>query len=210
MTRLPASVVLFDCDGVLVDSDASVTAAWSQWARENGVPPADVMAVVHGRRSADTVAMFIAAPQRAVVLAQIDDYELQAAVGVRAVPGARDLLAALPAHAWAVVTSGRRQLALARLTAAGLPQPAVLVTGDDVHRGKPDPEGYLSAVAQLGAETSEAIVVEDSPEGIRAARAADVRSVLGVGSRARTAGADAHVPDLSGVRWDGQGLSVSS
>ena len=208
MTRLTGRVVLFDCDGVLVDSDESVTRAWSRWADEHGLIASDVLAVVHGRRSADTVASFVAPAEQAEALALIDRYEVEAALDVRAVPGAKELLASCPAEAWGVVTSGRRELALARLAAAGLPTPAVLVTADDVRRGKPDPEGYLAAAAGLGAEAGSAIVVEDSPDGIRAARAAAVGSVLGVGERAQDAGPDALVKDLLAVTWTGDGLSI--
>jgi sugar-phosphatase len=208
MRHLVGRVVLFDCDGVLVDSDVSVNAAWSRWAGEHGLQAADVLAVVHGRRSVDTVASFIEDRQREAALSLIDRYEVEAASGVRAVPGARELLVACPTAAWAVVTSGRRELALARLAAAGLPGPSVLVTADDVRRGKPDPEGYLAAAARLGARPEEAIVVEDSPEGIRAARAAGVSAVLGVGDRARDAAPDVVVSDLTGVVWTGQGLAV--
>jgi mannitol-1-/sugar-/sorbitol-6-phosphatase len=210
MTRLVGRAVLFDCDGVLVDSDSSVTAAWSRWADEHGVAAADVLAVVHGRRSVDTVAAFVADAHRESALALIDGYEIEAAADVRAVPGASDLLASCPADAWAVVTSGRRELALARMVAAGLPVPRVLVTAGDVRRGKPDPEGYLAAAALLGVSARDVVVVEDSPEGIDAARAAGVGAVLGVGRRARSAAPDAHVPDLTRVSWNGQGLSVAA
>lgn len=210
MTHLPGRVVLFDCDGVLVDSDASVNAAWSRWASEHNLAPEDVMAVVHGRRSADTVASFVASPQREQALARIDRYELAAAAQVGAVHGAARLLASLPSDAWAVVTSGRRELALARLAAAGLPIPRVVVTADDVRRGKPDPEGYLLAAAELGVPAAEAIVVEDSPEGIEAARSAEVGAVLGVGDRALRSAPDVAVPHLEAVRWDGSGLVIEA
>ena len=209
MTVLSGAVVLFDCDGVLVDSDASVTAAWSRWAVEHELRPADVVAVVHGRRSADTVAALIAEPQRATALELIDRYEVQAAREVTAVPGARALLSSMPRGPWAVVTSGRRELAAARLAAAGLPTPHVIVTADDVQEGKPDPEGYLAAAAQLGADAADAIVVEDSLDGIDAARAAGVAAVLGVGDRVRDAAPDALVGDLTGVSWTGSGLFVA-
>jgi sugar-phosphatase len=208
VTLLRGRVVLFDCDGVLVDSDRSVTAAWSRWAEEHDLPAAEVMAVVHGRRSADTVASFLAAAQRADALARIDRYEVEAAGDVVAVPGARELLATCPGDAWAVVTSGRRELALARLAAAGLPLPAVLVTADDVRRGKPEPEGYLAAAELLGAPARDAIVIEDSVDGIRAARAAGAGAVLGVGDRARDADPDALVADLVGVSWTAHGLRL--
>lgn len=209
MKHLRAPVVLFDCDGVLVDSDQSVDEAWARWASEQGLPSRDVLAMVHGRRSVDTVAMFIAAPERQAALALIDEYEVEAAHNVGAVPGASDLLASMPSGRWAVVTSGRRELALARLAAARLPVPDVLITADDVHRGKPDPEGYLAGAAGLGTFANLAIVVEDSPEGIRAARAAGVGGVLGVGDRARAAAPDALVTDLTDVSWSGLGLSIA-
>lgn len=208
MSLLRGRAVLFDCDGVLVDSDASVTAAWSRWAREQALVVDEVLAVVHGRRSADTVASFVPPQQREAALALIDGYELAAAADVHAMPGAAQLLDAMAAGCWAVVTSGRRELALARLAAAGLPIPGVVITADDVRRGKPDPEGYLAAAGGLGVAAGEAIVVEDSPEGIQAGRAAGVHAILGVGERARSAAPDAVVPHLESVRWTGSGLAV--
>ena len=178
MTRLTGRVVLFDCDGVLVDSDESVTRAWSRWAHEHGLIASDVLAVVHGRRSADTVASFVAPAEQAGALALIDRYEVEAALDVRAVPGAKELLASCPVEAWGVVTSGRRELALARLAAAGLPTPAVLVTADDVRRGKPDPEGYLAAAAV----TSRAVT---APVASRVAASASLRPALAAASPSR-------------------------
>lgn len=210
MAHFPFDAVLFDCDGVLVDSDDAVVAAWSRWAREEGLSVDEVLAVVHGRRSADTVAFFLPDPERqAAALTRIDRYEVEAASEVTTIAGAGELLAAFPAGAWAVVTSGRRELALARLAATGLPVPSVLVTADDVRRGKPDPEGYLAAAARLGVQPAVAIVLEDSPDGIQAARAARVGAVVGVGTRAQGSTPDAWVTDLVGLTWTGQGLSFA-
>ena len=89
--------MLFDCDGVLVDSDASVLAAWSRWARELGLEPDAVIAVVHGRRSADTVAALIDEPRRAGAAALIDRYEVEDAASVTPIPGAAALTG--PSHA---------------------------------------------------------------------------------------------------------------
>jgi sugar-phosphatase len=210
MNDLAGTVVLFDCDGVLVDSDDSVVSAWSRWAEEHDLVAAEVLALVHGRRSSDTVASLITPQLRAAALERIDRYEMDAAAGVRPVPGAAELLASLPVTAWAVVTSGRRDLAAARLRAAGLPSPGVLVAAEDVLRGKPDPEGYLAAARLLGCQAGASIVVEDSPDGIRAARAAGAGAVLGVGARARAAAPDRHVEDLTQVTWTGHGLSVAA
>jgi mannitol-1-/sugar-/sorbitol-6-phosphatase len=207
MTELPARGLLFDNDGVLVDSDAAVTVSWSRWATEHGLVPVEVLAVVHGRRAADTVADLLPGERRAAASALIDRYELEDAGTVPAVAGAADLLAALPADVWAVVTSGTPALATARLTAAGLPLPGVLVTGSDVRTGKPDPEGYLLGARLLGVPPEETLVVEDSPAGIAAGRAAGAR-VLGIGERALGAGADVVVADLTGLTWADGVLSV--
>jgi sugar-phosphatase len=156
---------------------------------------------VHGQRSADTVGQLIEPEHRAVALAQIDRYEVEDAGNVSAIRGAYELTAAIPDRQWAVVTSGTRALAEARLRAAGMPRPAVLVTADDVRFGKPDPEGYLSAARRLGVATGRTVVLEDALTGIRAARAAGVSAVIGVGTRGLDSAADAVVNDLSSVTW---------
>ncbi len=203
MTLLRCRAVLFDCDGVLVDSDASVLAAWSRWAREFGLEPDAVTAVVHGRRSADTVAALIDEPGRAAAAALIDRYEVEDAASVTSVPGAATLTRAVPR--WAVVTSGRRNLAEARLRAAGIAVPDVVVTADDVERGKPDPEGYLAAAQRLGVRPVDAVVLEDAAAGIAAARGAGVSAVIAVGER-DDLDADVRVADLRELQWTGEGL----
>jgi sugar-phosphatase len=198
-TTLPADAVLFDCDGVLVDSDASVVAAWSRWALAQGLDPDEVVPQVHGRRAADTVAALVPGPGRAAALEQIDRFELDAAGEVTAVPGAAELTAALPAGRWAVVTSGTRSLATARLAAAGLAAPAVVVTADDVAVGKPAPDGYRLGAARLGVDVTRCVVLEDAASGVAAARAAGVAAVVGVGERALATDADVVVRDLREV-----------
>jgi mannitol-1-/sugar-/sorbitol-6-phosphatase len=198
---------LFDSDGVLVDSDSSVVLSWSRWARRRGLDPELVMGLVHGRRSADTVALLVAEAERADALAMIDRFEVEDAATVTACPGAGELLATLPHTAWAVVTSAVQPLAVARLAAAGLPRPSVLVTADDVREGKPAPEGYLRAAALLGLAVEDCLVLEDSDAGVAAGRAAGAR-VLGVSARARGTDAELVVNDLSGLRFDGTAVHV--
>lgn len=209
MPVLKCRGVLFDCDGVLVDSLASVSAAWTRWAVDLGLEPAEVNSLVHGRRSEDTVALLVPEAQRADQLALIDRYEIEDAASVRAIAGAAALLASLPGDRWAVVTSGHAELARARLQAAGLPCPDALVAADDVARGKPDPEGYRQAAERLGIKAREAVVIEDMPVGIRAARAAGAGAVVGVGEHTESAGPDLVVPDLRSLRWAGVGLEVT-
>jgi sugar-phosphatase len=138
---IPCRGLLFDADGVLVDSDASVHMSWRHWAHRWELDPGAVVGTVHGRRSADTVALLIAHADRPRALADIDRFEVEDAGGVTALPGAAELLGALPEGSWAVVTPGRRELATARLAAAGLPASQVLICAEDVAMGKPDPAG---------------------------------------------------------------------
>jgi mannitol-1-/sugar-/sorbitol-6-phosphatase len=205
---VPCAGVLFDCDGVLVDSDASVVAAWTWWAREQSLDPDEVVAMVHGRRSADTVALLIEPAGRTAALEQIDAYEIELAQQVRAVPGAQELAASMPGDRWAVVTSGTTPLAQARLLAAGITLPHVVVTADDVRRGKPEPEGYLTAAARLGVPAERTVVLEDAAAGVQAARSAGVRFVIGVGGRGLEEVADTVVADLTGIRWASDGLHI--
>jgi mannitol-1-/sugar-/sorbitol-6-phosphatase len=204
---LPCDGILFDCDGVLVDSDASVHLSWTRWAHRWNLDPEPVTAMVHGRRSADTVALLIDHADRRRALDNIDRFEVEDAAAVTALPGALALLTALPRSAWAVVTSGRRPLTTARLAAAGLPQPDVLVCAEDVAAGKPDPAGYLLAAARLGIPQERCVVVEDSPAGIAAGLAAGA-VVLGVGERSLETPAAVVVRDLDGLHWDGAALQV--
>ena len=157
--------------------------------------------MVHGRRSADTVALLVDDPaERGAALGRIDCLEIEAAGLTTALPGALDLLTSLPHGSWAVVTSGVTALARARLGAAGLPVPPVLIAADDVARGKPAPDGYLAAAEKLGLDPAEAVVFEDSVAGARAGAAAGAY-VIGVGPRGLATEARVVVPDLSGVTW---------
>ena len=207
--RLAASATLFDSDGVLVDSDAAVMRSWSRWAHRYGLDPAFVLGMVHGRRSRDTVAALIAAPQQRKALEVIDAYELEEAAGVVGISGAGDLLASLPEGAWAVVTSGRSALVRERLRAARIPPPQMLIAAEDVAFGKPHPDGYLAAAKALDVDPSEAVVFEDSPSGVEAALNARVGAVVGVGHRALTTAAEIVVPDLAAVAWLGGGYEIS-
>ena len=206
---LPGEAVLFDLDGVLVDSDADVEAAWSAWATGFGLAPSRVLAVVHGRRTADTVADFFPpGPIAEAALGRIDELELTGVRDAVAVPGAQALVAGLDPSRWAVFTSGRRALAQARLQAAGVWPVPVLVAAEDVAAGKPAPDGYLRAAAALGVDPGVTIVIEDAPQGVRAARSAGVAHVLGVGTRAVDSDADVVVADLRAAAWTGEGLRI--
>ncbi len=203
--HVPARGLLFDNDGVLVDSLAAVESAWSRWARAHDLPPEQALSVVHGRRAADTVALLVPEDRRAAATELIGTFELEDVEVVAAMAGVPALLGMLPPGTWAVVTSGTRVLATARLQAAGIPVPEVFVAAEDVTAGKPDPAGYLAAARGLGVSPAEALVLEDSPSGIAAGLAAGCR-VLGIGEEALDTDAELVVRDLAGARWAGDGL----
>jgi mannitol-1-/sugar-/sorbitol-6-phosphatase len=202
---LPARGLLFDNDGVLVDSEPSVVRSWSRWAVDHDLDPAEVMAAVPGRRAADTVALFVAPGDVEASTEKITRYELEDFDGTTAIPGVLDLVPQLTGVPWAVVTSGVRELATARLHAAGITPPAVVLTAEDVTAGKPDPQGYLAAAARLGLAPADVLVLEDSVSGIAAGQSAGCR-VVGIGDDALRTTADVVVRDLVGARWTGAGL----
>jgi mannitol-1-/sugar-/sorbitol-6-phosphatase len=176
---IACDALLFDMDGTLVDSTAVVERHWAAWASRNGLDLAEILRVSHGRPTIETLRLI--APQLATVeeAARLDAEEAGDSDGLRAVVGARELLASLPSDRWAVVTSAGRALATRRLRTALVPVPNVLVTPDDVLLGKPNPMGYVEAARRLGAAISRSIVIEDAPVGIEAGRAAGA-IVIGV------------------------------
>ncbi|MBB3676120.1 HAD-IA family hydrolase [Modestobacter versicolor] len=202
---IPARGLLFDNDGVLVDSEKSVVSSWSRWAVDQGLDPAEVLAAVPGRRAADTVALFVGPEQVDEATATVTRHELEDADATAPVPGVLDLVPQLTGVPWAVVTSGVRELATARLRGAGVDLPDVLVTAEDVTAGKPDPQPYLTGAARLGIPPADLLVLEDSVSGIASGQAAGCR-VVGIGPDALRTTADVVVRDLTGARWTGEGL----
>jgi HAD superfamily hydrolase (TIGR01509 family) len=180
--RLTASAFLFDMDGTLVDSTAVVEEVWGGFAREHDLDLGALLDFAHGRQAIETVRHFHPShPDPRAAVTVLEDAELARLDGIVEIPGARALLEALPPERIAVVTSAPRPLAEARLRAAGLRVPAVLVTAGDVSPGKPDPGGYLLGARRLGADPASAIAFEDADAGIRAARASGAITIV-VGS----------------------------
>jgi len=177
MVSIDCDAVLFDLDGVLIDSTACIVRHWQQWAHAHGLDVAAVMHVAHGRRTIET--MHLVAPHLDVE-AEAEHYTAQEVMdteGVLKIDGAAALLNALPLDSWAIVTSGSRDIATSRLNHTGLPIPRVLITADDVTQGKPHPEPYLVAAYRLGLEAEKCVVFEDSPAGLEAAHAAGMQAV---------------------------------
>ncbi|HTI27509.1 MAG TPA: HAD-IA family hydrolase, partial [Kutzneria sp.] len=162
--------ILFDIDGTLVDSTGAVERTWRVFAAERGLDAEAILRVCHGRRSEDTIADLLPPSEWDDAVAELARLELNDLGDVVALPATRTLLRELPGDRWAAVTSGSQELMRARLAAAGLPVPEVLIAADDVSAGKPDPEGYLKAAAALGYDIARCLVVEDAPAGLLAGR----------------------------------------
>jgi len=194
MTQITCSALLFDLDGVLIDSTPAVIRVWSRWAIAHGFDPAEVVRTAHGRPSISTIRDYLPDADYEAENCVVESGELADLNGVVPLPGARELLSALPADRWTIVTSCTRPLAEVRLGAAGLPLPERLVTCDDVKNGKPDPEPYLKGASLLGVPARDCVVVEDAPAGIRAGKAAGARVIActttAAVSELREAGAD--------------------
>jgi sugar-phosphatase len=163
------AAVISDLDGVLVDSSAAVRRAWARWGERRGVDGAAIQEANHGRPSRAVVAEHVAPALVDTEAAWVLEAEVADTEGVVAYPGAADVLA-LPVVA--IATSCEAPLARVRIAAAGLAAPGVLVTADQVARGKPAPDPYLLAAARLGADPADCLVIEDAPSGIAAGRAA--------------------------------------
>lgn len=193
--------MLFDCDGVLVDSVASAAPAWETWARRHA-PSFDFLRdAPHGMRPSEVVAGLVGPDAAAAATAELVALEIEAAVHARGIPGAACLVGALPRDVWAVVTSSNRAVALARLQSSHVPRPPTLVAAEDVPRGKPEPDPYLLGAYRLARAAEDCIVFEDSVPGIRSARAAGAGFVVGVGGGSADGDPDVVVADLRAVRW---------
>lgn len=198
--------VLFDLDGVLVDSTPAVARVWTWWAREHGFNAEEVVQQAHGRPSITTIRELLPDGDHDHENREVERREIEDIADVIPLPGALQLLEALPLDRWAIVTSCTRRLAEVRIAAAELPKPNYLVTSNDVRRGKPDPEPYLKGAQILAVAAEECVVVEDAPAGIRAGKAAGARVVAlrttARDAELREAGADWIVNDCSELSVD--------
>ena len=204
MSKIECQGVLFDLDGVLVDSTPAVARVWTLWANRHGFDPEETVRQAHGRPSLATIRELLPNADHATENAIVERMEIEDVSDVIPLPGTLDLLASLPADRWTVVTSCTRALALVRLRVAGLPVPEKMVTSTDIVNGKPHPEPYLKGAKLLGIAPQDCVVFEDAPAGIRSGKAAKSRVVAFQTTESdellQRAGADWIVKDASAVR----------
>jgi len=198
--------LLFDLDGVLVDSTPAVARVWAWWARQHGFDPDETVRQAHGRPSISTIRELLPNVNHEVENKELERREIEDVEDVIPLPGAVELLQAIPPEKWAIVTSCTRRLAEVRIAAAGLPKPKQMITSNDIRHGKPNPEPYLKGAQILGATGTDCVVIEDAPAGIRAGKAAGahvvaLRTTAG-DAELRKAGADWIVDDCAGLSLD--------
>lgn len=196
--------MLFDMDGVLVDSTPAVERVWSRWALAHGFVPDEIVRKAHGRPSIATIRELLPDGDHEAENREVERLEIEDIADVVALPGAIHLLGAMSSQRWAIVTSATRALAEVRLRAAALPVPLSLVTASDLERGKPDPAPYLKGAEELRIPPTDCVVVEDAPPGVRSGKAAGAR-VLGV----RTTSSDAELLS-AGADWVADNLAAIS
>ena len=203
MISIECSAMLFDLDGVLINSIPAVERVWGNWAIERGFDPKEVVHRAHGRPSLTTIKEYLPNADHEKENLVILQREMEDLDGVVALPGSRELLAALPPDRWAIVTSCTRPLANVRIGAGKFPAAKFVVTSDDIKNPKPNPDPFLKGAALLGFPASDCIVVEDAPAGIRAGKAAGARVIALLSSMEeaglRAAGADWVLKDCSEI-----------
>ena len=177
MNEISCAALLFDLDGVLINSTPAGARVWWQWALEHGFNPEEVVTRAHGRPSLATVREYLPNADHEAENREIERREIEDLEGVIPLPGALDLLSRLPEDRWTIVTSCTRPLAEVRIKATGLPLPQKMITSNDIHHGKPHPEPYLKGASVLGFPAEECVVLEDVAAGVRAGKSAGARVI---------------------------------
>jgi sugar-phosphatase len=195
MIVLAADAMLFDLDGVLIDSTPAVARVWTQWAIKHGFEPEKTVREAHGRPSIESIRELLPKADHEAENREVEYQEIEDTEGVVPLPGALELLRSLPLNRWAIVTSCTRPLAEVRIRTARLPVPSTIITSSDITNGKPHPEPYITGARALGFTPGACLVVEDVPAGIRSGKAAGARVIA-----LRTTSPDADLT-AAGADW---------
>ena len=177
MPKISCKALLFDMDGVLIDSTPAVARVWSWWARQHGFDPDETVHNAHGRPSIATIRELLPDADHEAENREVERREILDVDGVVPLPGVVEFLASLPADRWTIVTSCTKPLADVRIRTAGIAAPSRMITADDITRGKPDPEPYLKGAALLGFAPQDCVVIEDASSGVRAGKATGARVI---------------------------------
>jgi sugar-phosphatase len=207
MPTFTCSAILFDLDGVLVDSTRAVDREWRAWAARKGVDGDAIMAIAHGVRTVEVIRRVAPHLDAELEASLIESEEAEDKEGVVVMPGAVELVSSIPDGRWGVVTSGSRLLASTRLEYCGIPLPRVLITSDDVTHGKPHPEPYLKGAEGLGFGPADCLVIEDAPAGIQSGLSGGMK-VVGITSTyaaAKLVHADAVIGKLREIHVSSNG-----
>lgn len=204
--KIQCEGILFDLDGVLVDSTPAVARVWAWWAKQHGFDPEETVRRAHGRPSIATIRELLPNGDHVKEDREVERREIEDVEGVVPLPGTLELLQSMPLDRWAIVTSCTKKLAHVRIRAAGLPEPKFIVTSSDIKKGKPDPEPYLKGAQALSLSAKDCVVIEDAPAGIRSGKAAGARVIALQTTESdellRAAGADFIVRDCSALKLD--------
>jgi sugar-phosphatase len=207
MTRTPLlerlfSAFLFDMDGTILTSIKAAERVWGQWAASHGLNVDAFLPTIHGKRTEETIrALALPGVDPVREAAFITRAEIEDVAGVEAIRGVADFLGSLPRERWAIVTSAPRLLAEARIAAAGLPIPDVLVAAEDVERGKPAPDPFLLGARRLGVQPAGCLVFEDTLAGLQSAATAGMASIVVTATHAHPLETNVSaVPDYEDLR----------
>lgn len=208
--QVKLSGLLFDNDGVVVDTMPGAMNAWRLWG-ERYKPGFELVASWHGQKANEIVRQLVTPTDFEEAFDFINQLELKEADGTRFVTGAKEFLDSLPSQSWNIVTGAALELAIKRLSAAGLAVPKTLVSAEDVKRGKPDPEGYLLGAARIGIHITDCVVFEDAPAGLLAGQRAGAKFLVGLGEQTLDSVADVVVSDFAGITYtDGELVIVDN
>lgn len=213
MPKISCKALLFDMDGVLIDSTPAVVRVWSWWARQHGFDPDETVHNAHGRPSIATIRELLPNADHDAENREVERREILDVDGIIPLPGVHELLTSLPVDRWTIVTSCTKPLAEVRIRVAGISAPDRMITAHDITRGKPDPEPYLKGAALLGFAPEDCLVIEDASAGVRSGKAAGARVIALQTTETNDvlieAGADWIVKDCSSLRLERTPIEVN-